>query len=158
MTKNFTLLFAMLVLAQFYACETPKQPVFKNLENVNFDSWTKGNIKLSANAVFTNPNPFAVQLTGTDMNLLLNGQKTAHMQQTVEMQVPPMQDFRVPINLNINPKDLSSDLLLDGALALFTNKKVKMRLNGTVAIKVLQIEFKIPIDHEQDISLKDLHR
>ncbi|OWY19834.1 hypothetical protein C7N43_37030 [Sphingobacteriales bacterium UPWRP_1] len=154
---SFCLFFALLLL-QFFACEAPKQPEFKELVNVKFNSWTKGNLALTADAVFNNPNPFGIQLTGTDMNLLLDGKKAAHVQQAVDMQVPAARDFKVPINISINPKDLSPDLLWGGALSMLGNKKINMRLNGTVTVRVLEIDFKIPVDHTQELSLKDLRR
>lgn len=151
------LLFTLLLI-QFTACEAPKQPEFKELTNVKFNSWTKGNLSLTADAVLNNPNPFGIQLTGTDLNLLLDGKKAAHVQQTIDMQVPAAQNFKLPINININPQDLSPDLLLGGALSVFGNKKIQMRLNGTVTARLLEIDFKIPVDYTQDLSLKDFRR
>jgi len=151
----FPALVMFALLWSITACDAPKQPEFKELINLKFNSLKKGVVTLTADAVFNNPNPFGIQLTSTDLNLLLDGKKAANVQQSIDIKVPASQGFKVPINININPKDLSANLLLDGALTMFNNKKIPMRLNGTVTVKVLELEFKIPVNYEQPVSLKE---
>ena len=145
-------------LIAFHSCASIKQPVFKQLTNLKFNSWNNGNITLLADAEFENPNRYSVQLAGTDLNLSLDGKKAAQVQQEMDIKVPAAQSFKVPIKIDISTSDLSPDLLLGGAMAVLTNKKIPMHLDGSVTLKILKVKVKIPVNHDQQISPKELMR
>ncbi|QQS28830.1 MAG: LEA type 2 family protein [Sphingobacteriales bacterium] len=155
--KNLTaLLFFLALLLMLGSCASLKHPQFKQLTNVKFNSWNKGKLTLRADAEFDNPNPYKFHLTATDINLLLNGKKAAHVEQEMNIKLPASKPFTVPINIEISTDDLTADFLLDGAMAVLTNKKIPMQLNGTVTVKFFLVKMKIPVKHEQQISVKDL--
>jgi LEA14-like dessication related protein len=129
------------------ACEMPKEPTFKKIQNLKFDGFGEGKINISGDALFNNPNAFGGTLTGTELDVFIDGEKSGHISQREQIAVPAQSDFSVPIR-----GALASQGLLGKALSFLTKKEMKARFNGYITIKALEVEFKVPVNYEQPIK------
>ena len=55
--------------------------------------------------------------------------------------------------MNIDQKVISGDLL-NTAMNFLLNKKVKVRYKGHVTVKALDIPIDIPIDNEEEVTMR----
>lgn len=151
--KKILLLFFLLNLVGFTACEQPAEPEFKTVKNLRVGKLAFDRITILGNAEFHNPNPQGIKLTATDLDVFVDDKKVGKVEQTHEIQVPAAQDFMVPIEFSFATKDVFGKML-GGALSFLGNKKVKVHLKGKATVKVVGISIPVPVDHTEEMSLK----
>lgn len=141
-------LFFVLITSLSSCRNAVKAPEFKTMEHVKFGGMTTSGATIKAEAVFNNPNRMGVELTNTDLNILVNEKNAAHVTQAYQIKVPAKSDFRVPVDINITPSQIWSD-----GWGFLTGKKVKIHYQGFVTVKALKLNFKVPVDFAQDIDI-----
>ena len=135
------------------ACEAPQKPTFKNMKNVQLSSLKNKKITLTADAILHNPNSFGLTLTATDLDISIDGKKAGNVKQTLDTEIPASADFVVPVKMDIDQKVISGDLL-NTAMNFLLNKKVKVHYKGHITVKALDIPIDIPIDNEEEVTMK----
>ena len=153
MKPNYILLLLFLflfgVLISLSSCRNAvKPPEFKTMEDLKFGGMTTNGATVKAQAVFNNPNRIGVELTNTDLNILVNEKNAAHIAQAYQIKVPAKSDFRVPVDINITPSQIWGD-----GWGFLTGKKIKVHYQGFVTIKALKMSFKVPVDYVQDVDI-----
>lgn len=147
--KNNRIPFAIfcLLIMFFVACDAPQQPEFKNFKNLKFNGLKGKKINLTGEAIFNNPNIFGITLTNTDLDVYLDNEKSGHVLQKNSIAVPANSDFSVPVNVDVETKNL-----LGKALSLLTKKDIKVRLNGYITVKAMDLDIKVPVNYEQPLK------
>lgn len=153
MKKINVLLIATLCL--FVACqEMAKEPVFKEMTNIKVADFKGDIVTLKADALFNNPNLFGVQIIKTDVQVEVNGNKVGKVNQVKAAEMPAMSDFSVPVEIEFDTnKVFKSGGFWGKALEVLANRSLKVKYNGTVTVKALEIELELPIDFENEIEL-----
>ena len=137
----------------FLACEAPQKPEFKYIKNVKFSSLKGNNVILDADVILHNPNPFGLTLTATNLDVSVNNKRAGNVEQTFDTEVAAASDFSVPVKIGIDQKIISGDLL-NTAMNFLLNKKVKVHYKGYVTVKALDIPIDIPIDNEEEVTMR----
>lgn len=127
-----------------WACTMPQQPIFKEIRHLQWGGFSKGNINLTGEALFNNPNLFGGTMTSMELDVFVDNEKSGHVSQRDPIVVPANQDFTIPITAV-----LTSQNLLGKALSFLTKKEMKVRFNGYITIKAVEVNFKVPVNYEQ---------
>ena len=142
-------LFLLLLLGSLPACKnTVQAPTFLTMEHVKFGGLTTAGAIVKADAVFNNPNGVGVDLTKTDLDILVNGKHAAHVDQSYQIKVPAKRDFRVPLEIKLSPSQVMGD-----GWSFLKGNKIKVRYKGHVTVRALRMDFKVPVDTEQEMDM-----
>ncbi|MGB1206322.1 MAG: LEA type 2 family protein [Chitinophagales bacterium] len=135
------------------SCEAPQKPEFKYIKNVKLSSLKDTKISLTGDVILNNPNPFGMTLTATDLDVSIDGKKAGNVKQTFDTEIPASADFVVPVKIDLDQKIISGDWL-NTAMSFLFNQKVKVHYKGYVTVKALEIPIDIPIDNEEEVTLR----
>ena len=137
------------------SCQGPSTPSFEKLEDVKVLKASKNNVILKANALYHNPNSIGGTLTQTQMKILVNDVEVSEINQRHEITVPKQGDFRVPVTIQFNPQKLSKENkgFFRNTIKSFLQKKLKLTYTGKVVIRILNIDFDVPVDYSEKVSL-----
>ena len=147
--KKTSFLFIFFLL--LFSCVPKEQVVLRNIKDVIVDAGIDGNAKLNAVAIFYNPNAIRMKLKEIDVEVMVDGKKSAHARQKFNFEIPAKAEFSVPLEVQLALKEIG---LLDTLLSLFGGKKYEIRYVGFVRVKVHGIVIKVPIDYKDEIKLK----
>ena len=147
--KKTSFLFIFFLL--LFSCVPKEQVVLRNIKDVIVDAGIDGNAKLNAVAIFYNPNAIRMKLKEIDVEVMVDGKKSAHARQKFNFEIPAKAEFSVPLEVQLALKEIG---LLDTLLSLFGGKKYEIRYVGFVRVKVHGIAIKVPIDYKDEIKLK----
>lgn len=147
--KKTSFLFIFFLLLS--SCVPKEQVVLRNIKDVIVDAGIDGNAKLNAVAIFYNPNAIRMKLKEIDVEVMVDGKKSAHARQKFNFEIPAKAEFSVPLEVQLALKEIG---LLDTLLSLFGGKKYEIRYVGFVRVKVHGIAIKVPIDYKDEIKLK----
>ncbi|MGC4021967.1 MAG: hypothetical protein QM734_08500 [Cyclobacteriaceae bacterium] len=129
----------------------PKEPiVFKGIKEVAIDLSDSGKPVVKGNAFFNNPNKLKMKLKEVDVNILVDGKKSAEIKQHLDLAIPAQSDFSVP---------LTAQLTLDGGLlntvfSFLGGKKYEMTFTGSIRVAVHGVTIKVPVMQKQEIKLR----
>ena len=131
-------------------CQQPKDLVFKNVQNINFENLSFNNATLNMELVYYNPNTFGLELNRTDFDIFINNNLLGHSLQDLQLKIPARKDFTVPLKITLDMKNL----LKNGLLAMM-NKEVQVRLLGKAKIGKAGVYKSFDIDYTsvQNFSL-----
>jgi len=147
-------LFLLSALFIFSACKKPQAPIFKEIKNLKIGKIQDGQVLLTADAHYHNPNAMKGKLSGTDLEIAIKENKVGVINQTELVKIPANADFIIPLEARLSAELLSKDLL-GGFLSIIQNGTVPLHIQGDVTIKIVEIPLKIPVDHTEEIRLKD---
>lgn len=155
MKNLFVASLAIVLFGLTIGCQGPVTPSFKNLEDVKMLKASKNNVIIKANAVYHNPNAVGGTLTQTKMKILVNDIEVSEINQRHEIAVPKQSDFKVPVTIQFNPQKLSDENkgFFKNAIKSFFQKNLKLTYTGKVVIRVLNIDFDVPVDYSEKVSL-----
>ena len=124
MKKTFFIALFSLILT--FACEGPKDIVFKNMTNVRVTDIAKKMVTIEGDAILNNPNLVGVNLVATDVVVSVEGTEVGRAVQTSELvEIPAMSDFAVPLSTEFPLNKLGKGGILGTALSVLTKRKLK---------------------------------
>jgi LEA14-like dessication related protein len=149
--KNFPKwLVAVLLVFVLLSCERPTEKIqLKTIRDVVVDAAKDPTLK--ANAVFFNPNNMKGKLKNIDVEIFINGKKTANVKQSYNMMIPANSEFTVPLVVNLNMKELG---FMDTLLGMVGGKKYEVRYEGSIKLNYRGIPVKVPVKYKDDIKLR----
>ena len=115
----------------------------------NFSLATGTSQALSGDALFYNPNSSRMKLREVKIDVFLDGNKSAFVDQNTHVIAKPKSEFTIPITLQLSDGVRLQDLLL-GALK---GKRYQVRYVGHLKVNVNGFPVKIPIDHSEELKL-----
>lgn len=151
------IIFPLFILATFIiSCSSPQNPEFKTLENVKFKSAALGsglNFKMTADAVFHNPNAVGINISALDLDVFVNEKKVSDVKQNVAASIDGNSDFKLPLEFDIPLKEIFKDI--KPALGeIFKKHEVDYQLKGTATVSVAGVDIDIPVDYKDKEELK----
>jgi len=136
-----------------------KNPEFVKMENIKFKNVTLPpdlKITFTSDAVINNPNDHEFTISKIDFDVLVDGKKTTHITQDLEVLMAANSDFSLPLSFDIpvGEKEFFKNFknMLNGA---WKKKSVKIRSVGTITIKAINLNLDIPFDYDDEYRLED---
>jgi LEA14-like dessication related protein len=130
----------------------PKEPVeFRGVKNILLDTNISGEPLLTGQAIFYNPNHLRMKLKEVNVEVWINGKKSAQVDQKPDLAIQGNSEFSVSVVVKISLKEIG---LLNTVLSLFGGKKYEIEYRGYVRIHVHGVTVKIPIRYKDEIRLK----
>ena len=112
---------------------------------------TEGAPVLRGEAVFYNPNRLRMKLKEINVEVFVDGEKSAHADQKLNSLIPANDEFTVPLEIRLNLKKIG---LLDTVLNLLSGKKYEIHYKGYIRVRVHGVAVKVPVDYSDEIRLK----
>ncbi|HCW06195.1 MAG TPA: hypothetical protein DGG95_02395 [Cytophagales bacterium] len=129
----------------------PKEPVvFKGVKNIVVDLTSNGKPELKGEAVFYNPNKLKMKLKSVDVEITVDGSKSAEVKHPLDVVVPAQSDFTVPLTAQLTLKEGG---LLNAVFGLLGGKKYEVVFSGNIRIGVHGVTIKVPVSQKQEIKL-----
>ena len=145
------LLFFISVLILITSCVPKDTVIFKDIKSIALDQTDLENAILNGEAVFYNPNSSRLRLREINVEVFVDGKKSAFVDQKLSALARPKSDFTVPLKINLSLKDFG---LMDALSSLFGGKKYEIHFKGYLKAKVNGIPVRVPVDHKQEFKLK----
>lgn len=104
---------------------------------------------ISGDAIFFNPNTSRMKLRQVKIDVYLDGEKSAFVDQDTKVVAKANSEFTIPVVLQLKEGLRIQDLLLD----VLKGKKYQVRYLGHLKVNVNGVPMRIPIDHEEELTL-----
>ena len=149
-------LFLLGLIFSLCACSKIKDPQFKKLTEFSVQNLGVNQVTLKANANYFNPNPIGGEIKSSNINVMVNDVDLGMLQQNFGSKIEGNSDFTIPIIIEFSPKEIfkKEGGLLTGILNAALNKEVEVKYNGYVMLEIMDVDIKIPIEHEEVVHLK----
>lgn len=144
-------IFYFLLLVLGSACVPKEEVVLRSIKNEKLETNADGDQILKADAIFYNPNNVRMKLKEINIEVFVNGKKSAHSDQKFNSLIKAKSEFTVPLEIKLSLKELG---LLDTILSFLGGKKYEIQFKGHLRIKVHGFTFKVPVDHKEEFRLK----
>ena len=153
MIKKFTIL---LLIVLTTSCAIKQKPEFIKIDGIQLVDANSKTLTLKADALFNNPNDVGGRLNTEGVTVYVNdiliGVVSAE-----EFKVPAKKDFRVPLQIEVNTKDLLNkdpNGFLGGLLNSVLNRTLKVKYEGVIQFKAFNFSYKYPINKTETINIK----
>jgi LEA14-like dessication related protein len=110
---------------------------------------TGGKTSLTGDAVFYNPNSSRMKLRQIKIDIYLDGEKTAVVDQNTKVVAKGKSEFTVPVAIDLADNVKISDLLLN----VLGGKKREVHYKGHLKVNLNGIPMRIPIDHKEEFDM-----
>lgn len=134
-------------------------PEFVRLENIKFKNVTlPPDLKLTfiSDAIINNPNPYQLTISKVEFDVFVDGEKTTHFTQDLEIEMAPEAEFSLPLifEVPIGQKEFFKNFknMLNGA---WKKQLIKIRSVGDITIRQSRVQFDIPFDYDDEYRLQD---
>jgi LEA14-like dessication related protein len=144
-------IFYLIAVLSLAACVPKEEVVLRSIKNEKLESREDGNQILTADAIFYNPNNVRMKLKEINIEVFVNGKKSAHADQKLNSIIKAKSEFTVPLEVKLSLKELG---LLDTLLSFLGGKKFEIYFKGHLRIKVHGFTIKVPVEHTEKLSLK----
>jgi hypothetical protein len=146
--RQFPLLFCLLIILG--GCHKDFEEVkLLKIRDVLVDGTTDP--KLKGTAVFYNPNNEKGKLKRINVDIFVNGKKAGTIDQHLKTLIPAKGEFSVPLEVNLNMKELG---FLDTLLGVLGGKKFDVRYEGFLRVNYHGIPIRVPIKYQDTIKVK----
>jgi LEA14-like dessication related protein len=139
----------LITLALFSACKPKEAVVLKQVKDIVVDATDQP--LLRANALLYNPNNEKAKLRKIKIDVFVDGKKAARIDQTLRQQIPAQADFTLPLEIQLDLKELG---LKDVLQSVFLGKKLKVRYTGSIKITYHGLPVSIPVDYESEVKIR----
>jgi LEA14-like dessication related protein len=142
----------IIFLLTFLSSCAPKEAlVLKGMNDILVETAEGDVALLKAQAVFFNPNNTQMRLREINVDVFVNGKKTARADQLLNSVIPAKAQFSVPLEVRLSLKEFG---LFDTLMNLIGGKKYEIHYFGFVRVRVHGITVKVPIDYKDQLKLK----
>ena len=144
MMKKITILLLIMLTT---GCSVKEKPIFIKVDAIKLLESNSRKITLTADALFKNPNDIGGHLNTEGVNVYVNDILMGFVS-AEEFKVPANKDFRVPLQIDIDPKklfDKNPDGFLGGLLNSVINQSLSVKYEGVINFKTFGFTYKYPI-------------
>ena len=131
------------------SCVPKEKVVLRSIQINEMEPQANGDALLKANAIFYNPNNTRMRLKEIDVEIFVDGKKTAQVDQQLSALIKAKSDFTVPLEVQLNLKEIG---LLDTILSFLGGKKHEVQFVGTLKMKVNGFPVKAPINYKEEFK------
>ena len=122
--------------------------IYQNGDGIQLVDANSKTLTLRADALFNNPNDVGGRLNTEGVTVFVNDILMGVVR-AEEFKVPTKDDFRVPLQMEVNTKDLLNkdpNGLLGGLLNSVLNRTLKVKYEGVIQFKALGFTYTYPIN------------
>lgn len=131
-------------------CQRPEEEiVLRQIRDVLVDASTEPMLK--ANAVFYNPNNMRGKLRKINIDIFVNGKKSATINQDLKTVIPAKNEFIVPLEVKLSMKELG---FMDTLLGVIGGKKFEVRYEGVLKLSYRGIPISVPVNYKDEIKVR----
>ena len=153
MIKKFTILLLIVLTS---SCAIKQKPEFIKIDGIQLVDANSKTLTLKADALFNNPNDVGGRLNTEGVTVYVNDIMMGVVR-AEEFKVPAKKDFRVPLQIEVNTKDLLNkdpNGFLSGLLNSVLNRTLKIKYEGVIQFKALSFSYSYPINKTEIINIK----
>lgn len=133
------------------SCKPFKMVEYKNLDYINVNKIENGQANVNVGIQLFNPNNYAIIIKGANLKASINQVALADISNNAKFKLPANNTNTQPLALSISNSQLTSLIPI-----LMMRGKLKLTVTGYVKGRVGIFGRKIPVQHEEDIHMKDL--
>ncbi len=151
--KIFSIILSVVL---FFSCQQLNfdAPEFKTLKNVKVVSVSGDEVKLEGIGLMHNPNPIGLEISSVKFNVEINDKRAGTAVQTLDTKMPANSDFEFPVTYSFDPAEVLGDGgILGIGLQILTNRKIKVKYDGTFDVGIGKMKVEVPFDYEGNIDL-----
>lgn len=152
MNINKFLLFGLFLIL-VSSCNSLVAPDFKDVKDLKVNLAGFTSVDVTGEALFYNPNKATITIKDIELDVAVDNQKVTHISKTFDIKAEGMEDFTVPIDLNILLKDLQINSI-SSALNMLSGDEKELHFLGKIKVKAYGINFNVPIDHRESVKLR----
>ena len=142
---------SFLVLLGSIGCKQYEEIQFVGLKEVKVNGVKNGELLISSQAVFNNPNSFKGKLKSANIYALYKGDTLANVRPVGKVAVGPNANFDVPLSLNVSMDKLQKGLLSNLA-SLLRKRSVEIEFTGNIKVSSFGFSQTIPVHYKEDIA------
>ena len=142
-------LLLLLFFSLFFNCKVSQKPVFVGVEKIKLIDASKKTIKLSANAIFKNPNSIGGKLKTGDLKVLINDNEVANFV-TESFKVPRKKEFTIPLTVSIATDSIS----FGGLIGSLISQKLNVQYKGKIKYRVFGVSSSYDVDKTENVKIK----
>lgn len=137
------------------ACSKPQKPEFKGVDNITINMDGMEVIHVTGDAVFHNPNAIDIRITGTNLEVFIDGIPAGKLERELDNVLKANENSGIPIEVDLPTDKVFSNPLqmIGGALQALGGRKYTVQFKGTVTVKAAGINWDLPIDQTEEVSL-----
>jgi hypothetical protein len=145
----------LLITTIFFAvsCGQLKEPEFKGIENVRTNRLGFKNSTLSLSLLYFNPNKTGLKLKNADGKVWIDGDFLGNFIIDSIVQIMPKADFRLPVELDIDMKNIFKNSIM-----AFLKNEVILKISGMARVGKAGFYINYPVDYEGKQNLNELIR
>lgn len=134
------------------SCNFEEDLIFEKIDNVKLAGMSDGQLRLTAEAFFENPNAISGKLKSVDLEVMLKDKVLAHISQTEKFTIEKNSSFIIPFDASIAIEDLQSGFL-NNLLAIVSGKKVKLQFVGEIKVSTWGFTQKVPVSYYVEVKI-----
>jgi LEA14-like dessication related protein len=154
----FLVLIAVVIIAGkwIYDIRSFKEPVFRDIRNLQVIKLEGQLAEISADALFNNPNSFTATLLNTELKVYSNDVLLGQVSQTHITEIPAESDFDIPLTFKVDLLKLGMSQGISGMVENLMNDErlIPVRFEGYCRIRNEDATYKIPITYEDKLVFK----
>lgn len=153
MIKKLTILILIFMTT---SCAIRQKPEFIKIDRIELVNANSRTLTLKADALFNNPNSVGGRLNTEGVSVFVNDILMGVVS-TEAFKVPAKDNFKVPLQIEVNTKDLLNkdpNGLLGGLLNSVLNRSLKVTYEGIIQFKALSFSYNYPINKTETIKIK----
>jgi LEA14-like dessication related protein len=139
------------VLVLLIGCVPKEQVVLRAIENVELVPGQGVDPILKADARFYNPNKIRMKIKAIELDVFIDGKKTARVDQKLKSVIKSQSEFTLPLEVQLSMKEIG---LVDALLGLFGGKKYLLNYKGHIKVTIKGFPLRIPVDYTKEVKLR----
>lgn len=147
--KSSKFIFIVLVGVVAVSCLPKEDIVLKDVKNIVVLPGKEGYPILTGDAIFYNPNSSRMKLKEIKVDVLVDGKKSATVDDKLSIVAKGKSEFTVPLKLQLETKEFG---LVQTLKNIFGGKKYEIQFVGTLKVNVNGLPVRIPVDHKEEFK------
>lgn len=132
------------------SCGRPEEAVvLRQIRDVVIDATTDPMLK--ANAIFYNPNNQRGKLKKINIEIFVNGKKSATINQQLKTIIPAKEEFSIPLEVKLSLKELG---FMDTLLGVLGGKRFEIRYEGVLKLTYHGVPFNVPVKYKDEVRVR----
>ncbi|MBZ0245458.1 MAG: LEA type 2 family protein [Cyclobacteriaceae bacterium] len=141
----------LVVLVLLTGCVPEEQVVLRAIDNVELAPGKGADLVLKADARFYNPNKIRMKVKAIELDVFIDGKKSARVDQKLKSVIKSQAEFTLPLEVQLSMKEIG---LVDALLGLFGGKKYLINYKGHIKVTVRGFPLRIPVDYSKEVRLR----
>ena len=137
------------------SCDSFSEPTLEGIENVELKTISTNRLLVEADMLIHNPNPFALDLEAADLRAIVEEIELASIAQTYETEMPANDNFRMPVEIDLDLTKLYKDDPLGAiskGLKIANERKLSVLFQGEIKVGKGGAKIPVPIDQIEEVK------